>query len=127
LKQYVVTKFAFKKRTITTSEPNLIIAFVMIDPEMAMIQIQVGKNMVEGILLDGGFNMDIMTKELRKWLGLPSPKPTPYTLQMADQTITKPIRLIKDLKIHIHGIPYIATFTIMKNNVLDSTYSMLLS
>jgi hypothetical protein len=92
-----------------------------------MIQIQVGKNMVEGILLDGGFNMDIMTKELRKWLGLPSPKPTPYTLQMADQTITKLVRLIKDLKIHIHGIPYIATFTIMKNNVLDSTYSMLLS
>jgi hypothetical protein len=45
---------------------------------------------------------------------------------MADQAITKPVGLIKDLKIHIHGIPYIATFMIMKNNVLDSTYSMLL-
>jgi hypothetical protein len=45
---------------------------------------------------------------------------------MADQTITKPIGLIKDLKIHIHGIPYIATFMIMKNNVFDFTYSMLL-
>jgi hypothetical protein len=46
---------------------------------------------------------------------------------MADQTITKPIELIKDLKIHVHGIPYIATFIVMNNNVLDSNYSMLLS
>ncbi len=46
---------------------------------------------------------------------------------MVDQTITKPIRFIKDLKIHIHGIPYIITFTLMKNNVLDSSSSMLLS
>jgi hypothetical protein len=45
---------------------------------------------------------------------------------MADQTITKLVKFIKDLKIHIHGISYIATFMIMKNNVLDSTYSMLL-
>jgi hypothetical protein len=45
---------------------------------------------------------------------------------MADQTIAKPTGFIKDLKIHIHGIPYIAMFTIMKDIVLDSNYSMLL-
>jgi len=83
--------------------------------------------MVEDVLLDGRFSMNIMTKELWKQLGLPSPKLAPYTLWMADQTITKPIELIKDLKIHVHGITYIATFTIMNNNVLDSNYSMLLS
>jgi len=43
-----------------------------------------------------------------------------------DQTITKLVGLIKDLKIHIHGIPYIVMFMVMKNNVLDSNYSMLL-
>jgi len=42
---------------------------------------------------------------------------------MANQTITKPIGFIKDIKILIHGIPYIATFIVMKNNVLDSNYS----
>jgi hypothetical protein len=46
---------------------------------------------------------------------------------MADQTITKLIGLIKDFKIHIHGIPYLAMFTVMKNTILDSIYSMLLS
>jgi len=45
---------------------------------------------------------------------------------MVNQTITKLVGFIKDLKIHIYGIPYITTFTIMENNVLDSNYSMLL-
>jgi hypothetical protein len=45
---------------------------------------------------------------------------------MADQTITKPLSLIRDLKIFIHGIPYIVTFTIINNNVIDYSYSMLL-
>jgi hypothetical protein len=36
------------------------------------------------------------------------------------------VRFIHDLKIYIHGIPYIVTFTIMWNNVLDGNYSMLL-
>jgi hypothetical protein len=45
---------------------------------------------------------------------------------MVDQTIIKPVGLIKDLKIQFHGIPYIAMFIVMKNNVLESNYSMLL-
>jgi hypothetical protein len=45
---------------------------------------------------------------------------------MVDQTIAKPLSLIKDLKIIIHGIPYSMTFTIIQSSVLDSSYSMLL-
>jgi len=45
---------------------------------------------------------------------------------MIDQTLTKPIGLIQDLKIHIRGIPYVVTFIVMKNNVLDANNSMLL-
>jgi len=45
---------------------------------------------------------------------------------MADQTITKPLGLIKDLKILVHGIPYVMTFIIIQSNVLDSNYFMLL-
>jgi hypothetical protein len=44
---------------------------------------------------------------------------------MANQTIAKPLGLIKDLRILVHGIPYAVTFTIIQSNVLD--YSMLLS
>jgi hypothetical protein len=45
---------------------------------------------------------------------------------MANQSMTKPLGIIKNLKIHINGIPYIATFTVLKNNVVDSSYFMFL-
>jgi hypothetical protein len=38
----------------------------------------VGKNIIEDVLLDGGFGVNIMTKELQKWLRLPNLKLTPY-------------------------------------------------
>jgi hypothetical protein len=45
---------------------------------------------------------------------------------MADQSMTKSLGAIRNLKIDIHGIPYVATFIVLQNNVLDSSYSMLL-
>jgi len=81
---------------------------------------------MEDLLLDGGFGVNIITKQLRLSLGLLMPKPTPYNLKMVDQTTTKLVGLIRDLKIYVHGIPYIITFTIFYNNVVDSSYSMLL-
>ncbi len=52
MKQYVAAKFAPRRKIITMSRPNLIIASVMIDPQMVVIQVQVGKNMVEDVLLE---------------------------------------------------------------------------
>jgi hypothetical protein len=45
---------------------------------------------------------------------------------MVNQTIAKPLSLIKDLKILIHGIPYAVTFIMIESGVLDFSYSMLL-
>jgi hypothetical protein len=45
---------------------------------------------------------------------------------MANETITKPLGVIKNLEILIHGIPYALTFTMIYNSVLDSSYFMLL-
>ncbi len=44
---------------------------------------------------------------------------------MANQTTRKPVGL-RDLKIYVDDIPYIITFTILQNNVVDYNYSMLL-
>jgi hypothetical protein len=44
---------------------------------------------------------------------------------MADQTITKLVGFIKDLRMYVHGIPYISTFTILYNIIVNSNYSML--
>jgi len=77
-------------------------------------------------LIDGGKSVNIIIKNFRTKLGLPKPIPTPYHLIMVDQSMTRLLGIIKDLKIHIHGIPYIATFTNLKNSVVDFNYSMLL-
>ncbi len=45
---------------------------------------------------------------------------------MIHQTTTKLIGLIKDLKIYVHNIPYIITFIVLQNNVVNFCYSMLL-
>ncbi len=57
------------------------------------------------MLVDGGFGVNIIIEQLRLRLGLPKPKFAPYNLKMADQTTTKLVGLIKDLKIYVYGIP----------------------
>jgi hypothetical protein len=77
---------------------------------MVVIQIQLGKNIIEDLLLDGGYRVNIITKQLRLRLEVLKPKSTLYNLKMADQTITKLMGLIKKMKIYVHGIPSITMF-----------------
>jgi hypothetical protein len=93
---------------------------------MVVIQVQVGKNIVDDVLIYGGASVNIIINNLKTKLGLRKPRPTPYHLKMADHNMTKPLKIIINLKIHTHGIPYIATFIVLKNNVVDFNYSMLL-
>ncbi len=78
------------------------------------------------MLLDGGSKINIITEQLKLRLGLLKHKPAPYNLRMANEITTKPVGLIKDLNIYVHGIPYITTFTMLQNSVVDFSYSMLL-
>jgi hypothetical protein len=43
----------------------------------------------------------------------PKLKHVPYNLKMENQTTTKLVGLIRDLKIYAHGIPYITTFIVV--------------
>jgi hypothetical protein len=61
---------------------------------------------------------------LRLRLGFPKLKHAPYDLRMVDQTTTKLVGLIKDLKIYVHDIAYITTFIVFQNSVIDSSYSI---
>jgi hypothetical protein len=93
---------------------------------MAVIQVQVNKNFINDVLIDGGFGVNIITENLIIQLGLSKPNPTLYNMCMANQIIAKPLNLIRDLKIFVHEISYTITFTIINNNVLHFNYSMLL-
>jgi hypothetical protein len=84
---------------------------------MVVIQIQIGKNTIEDVLLDGGFSVNIIIEQLRLRLGLPKPEPAPYNLKMAYQTTTKPMGLIRDLKKYVHEFPCIILFALLQNNL----------
>ncbi len=77
-------------------------------------------------MLDGSFGVNIITGQLRLRLRLPKLKLALYHLRMVNQTTTKPMGLIRNLKIYVHGILYIVMFTIFQNNVVDSSYFILL-
>ncbi len=102
------------------------IATIEVDNQMEVIQVQVGKHIVEDVLLNGGASVNIIIENLKTKLGLPKPRPTPYHLKMVDQNMTKPLGIFRNLRIHIHGIPYVVTFIVLQNNVVDSNYFMLL-
>ena len=111
-------------RTPTTKE--LIAATKAIDKHMPMISISIGKNIVDDVLLDDGSGVNVITEEECHKLGLPKPSPASFNLKMANGTIAKPTGLLRDVKIHIHGIPYIVTLTIINCQTIKSDYSMLL-
>jgi hypothetical protein len=90
------------------------IVAIAIDNHMAIIQVQIGKNTIEDVLLDGGFGTNIIIEQLSLRLRLPKLKLAPYNLRMVDQTTIKSVRLIKDLKIYVHGIPYIIMFIVLQ-------------
>jgi hypothetical protein len=81
---------------------------------------------LEDVFLDDGCGINIITKQLKLRLGLPKPKPIPYSLRMVNQTSTKPMGLIHDLKIYVQDKCYIIVFIVVHNNVIDANYSMLL-
>ncbi len=120
-KPNITTKVISEPNVATVVETNfkLDTTIIEVDNQMAIIQVQVGKNIVEDVLLNGRASVNIVTKYLKIKLGLPKPRPFPYHFKMVDQNMTRPLRII-------HGIPYIVTFTMLKNNVVDSSYSMLL-
>jgi hypothetical protein len=51
---------------------------------MIVIQVQVGKNIVEDVLIDGGASVNIIIKNLRTKLSSPKPRLAPYHLKMAN-------------------------------------------
>ena len=120
-----LTEVVTQPSRIATTE-ELIAATEAIDKHMPVISICIGKNIVDDVLLDGGSGVNVITEEEHRRLGLPKPSPAPFNLKMANGTIAKPTGLLRDVKIHIHGIPYIVTLTVIDCQTIKSDYSMLL-
>lgn len=118
---------AVKPKTSEVRKPDLISSLAIdVDRELPVLTVQIGSGTLDNVLLDGGSGVNLITEEERKRLGLKNPQSAPFRLRMADQTVVDPVGMIRTVKIHIHGIPYLITLTIIKNKEVNEAYSMLL-
>jgi hypothetical protein len=69
---------------------------IVINHQMVVIQVQVGKNFIDDVLINGGCGVNVIKENLRIQLSLSKPNPAPYNLHMADQTIAKPLGLMDE-------------------------------
>ncbi len=58
--------------------PKLACATITIDHQMIMIKVQVGKNFIDDLLIDGGSKINIITENLIIQLGLSKSNLMPY-------------------------------------------------
>jgi hypothetical protein len=70
-----VSKTTIEKQ-VGSSIPKVRTIVVAIDNNMAVIQIQIGNNIIEDVLSNGGSKVNIIMEQLILSLGLPKPKPT---------------------------------------------------
>jgi hypothetical protein len=122
LKKFLNVSRTTIEKQVGSLVPKVKTSVVAVDNHMTIIQVQIGKNIIEDVLADGGSGI---IKQLRLSLGLPKLKLTPYNLTMVDQTTIKPMGLIKDLKIYVHSILYMIMFIILQNSVVGFNYFML--
>jgi hypothetical protein len=96
-KPNIITKMILEPSVATMIETHFEVhtTTIRVDNQIVVIQVQVGKNIVEDFLLDGGANVNIIIENLITKLSLPKPKPTPYHLKMANQSMTKPLESLK--------------------------------
>jgi hypothetical protein len=64
--------------------PKPLVVLIIIDHQMVVIHVEIGRNFIKDVLLNGGFGVNIIMEKLRALLGLAKPKPTPYNLRMAN-------------------------------------------
>jgi hypothetical protein len=96
------------------------------DEVMPVVQVRVKKFEVKDVLLDSGFDVNIISESLRKKLGLKRPQSAPFVVRMAYQQKVQPISLIRNLKINLASCVYkiLVIMLNMENGV--EAYSMLL-
>ena len=121
-----LTEFVRSRLIAVVAPPSRTPTTEAIDKHMPVISICIGKNVVDDVVLDNGSGVNVITEEERRRLGLLKPSSAPFNLKMANETIAKPTGLLRDVKIHIHGIPYIVTLTVIDCQTIKWDYSMLL-
>ena len=96
------------------------------DVKVEEIEVVLVDKVVPNVLGDGGSGLNILPKHIMKKLGLSLTCPSPFIINMANQSPTVPLGMIKDCRISTRGEEYVVTFYVIKMHSNKDTFSILL-
>ena len=90
------------------------------------IEVMVVDKVVPNVLVDGGSGLNIMPEHTLTQLGLHLTGPSPFIINMANQTSSVPIGMVKDCRIQSGGEEYVVNFHVIKMHSTKDTFPLLL-
>ena len=98
----------------TLDDPTVIeVNSTTLDPDAAVIHLQLGNHELGNVLVDGGSGVNVMSNHLREYLGLPTPKQAQFILRMANNAPVTPLGILAAVPITTHEVSTPATFVII--------------
>jgi hypothetical protein len=94
-----------------------------LDPNVAVIHVQLGGQTLTNVLVDGGSGVNVMSNHVRQALGLPQPRSARFILRMANDAPVTPLGILTMVGITIHGVSTPATFVIIAMPHNSSSHS----
>ena len=90
------------------------------------IEVMVVDKVVPNVLVDGGSGLNILPEHTMKKLGLNLTGPSPFIINMANQSPAVPLGMIKNCRISTRGEEYIVTFHVIRIHSNNDTFLILL-
>ena len=90
------------------------------------IEVVIVDKVVPNVLVDGGSSLNILQEHTMKRLGLDLTGPSPLVINMANQSSTTPLSMIKDCRMTTGGEEYLVTFHVIKMHSKKDTFPILL-
>ena len=90
------------------------------------IEVMVVDKVLPNVLVDGGSGLNIMLEHTLNQLGLHLTGTSPFIINMANQTSSKPIGMVKDCRIQSGGEENVVNFHVIKMHSTKDTFPLLL-
>ena len=90
------------------------------------IEVMVVDKVIPNVLVDGDSGLNILLDHTMKKLDLSLTDPSPFIINMANQSPAMPLEMIKDCKISTGGEEYVVTFHVIKMHSSKDTFPLLL-
>ena len=97
-----------------------------VDVKAVEIEVTIVDKVVPNVLIDGGSGLNIMPLHTMEKLGLSLTGPSPFVLNMADQSPARPLGQITNCKIITGGEEYLVTFHVIRMHTAKESFPLLL-